>query len=317
MVPNIQWMKQNFDFFNKKYFGGQLRAPRFSVNNCPEDLWGCYDSATNTLSLTQLYSRNEHSVQETMIHEMIHMFIITVKGINPWFEHGPMFYSIANKINADGWNISAITNMTDDDVLYRGEKIPDEADNPGQNGGNVGGNKGGLFTNNAVSNMPNEVFAQRIQEMFNELQRIYWEVEDIKTNMGLNESKRIIISEEQERYLISMLNEEKTGKKMYFIDPNKVLLLKKHLDNEFIPLDYEMMKGGKADCIKIAGRLTPKTKQVIEQLYEEDLDDWAADKCKDMFLDDDECEKFAKLVVNRWLNNNIGVHGMLDVNYFY
>lgn len=310
-------MKQNFDFFNKKYFGGQLRAPRFSVNDCPEDLWGCYDSATNKLSLTQLYSRKEHAIQETMIHEMIHMFIITVKGVNPWFEHGPMFYSIANKINADGWNISAITNMTDDDVLYRGEKIPDEADNPGQNGGNVGGNTGGLFTNNAVSNMPNEEFAQRIQEMFNELEQISNRISKLERTMPVNEAKRLVISEAQEKYLISLLNEEKTGKKMYFVDPDKVLVLKKHLDNEFIPLDYEMMKGGKADCIRIAGRLTPKTKQVIEQLYEDDLADWAADKCKDMFLDDDECEKFAKLVVNRWLNNKIGVHGMLNVNYFY
>ena len=143
-------------------------------------------------------------------------------------------------------------------------------------------------------------------------------------NGGINENnkfknmKKIIISEEQEISLIKILREEKEKhEKKYSIDPNKVLILKKKLDKSFIPLDYELIKGGNADCIKIAGRLTPKTRQVIEKLYEEDLADWAADCCKDMFLDNDECEKFAKLVVNRWLNNNIGVHGMLDVNYFY
>lgn len=133
----------------------------------------------------------------------------------------------------------------------------------------------------------------------------------------MNCHKNIIISEEQEKNLIKILREEnKKEKKQHSIDPNKVLILKKKLDQSFIPLDYELIKGGNAECIKIAGRLTPKTKQVIEKLYEEDLADWATDCCKNMFLDDDECEKFAKLVVNRWLNNKIGVHGMLDVNSF-
>ena len=128
-----------------------------------------------------------------------------------------------------------------------------------------------------------------------------------------NHNKKLLISEKQEKQLIKILKEEK---KKRSIDPQKVLLLKKKLDEKFIPLDYEIMKGGDVECIKIAGRLTPKTKQVIEKLYEEDLADWAADVCKNMFLDEKDCEDFAKLVVNRWLNNKISVHGMLDVNSF-
>lgn len=127
--------------------------------------------------------------------------------------------------------------------------------------------------------------------------------------------KRLIITEEQEKGLIKILKE---SNKKYSVDPSKVLSLKKKLDAQFIPLDYEPEKpiGGKAVCMRIAGRLSPKTKQVIEQLYEEDLVDWAESVCKNMFSDKEERRRFAKLVVNRWLNNKISVLGMLDVNCF-
>lgn len=125
--------------------------------------------------------------------------------------------------------------------------------------------------------------------------------------------KRLIITEEQEKGLIKILKE---SNKKYSVDPSKVLSLKKKLDEKFIPLDYELINGGDVNCIKIAGMLTPKTNQVIEKLYEEDLVDWAESVCKNMFSDKEERRRFAKLVVNRWLNNKISVLGMLDVNCF-
>lgn len=301
MVPTVDWIASNFAIFNEKYFHNQLKAPAFSVNKCPPDCWGAYDAATNTLSLTQQYERPEKSVKETLLHEMIHMYIITVKGINPMFEHGPMWKALAAWINADGWNIQAINDMTDDDVLYKGQRIQDKS-------------KEGQGEENIKTNA--EPQAQKtLPELYSELQNLVQIVQDLKQSYGLNESKKLVISEEQEKILIKILKEE-NKKKQYPIDPNKVLILKKKLDAKFIPLDYEVQKGGDVQCLRIAGRLTPKTKQVIEQLYEEDLVDWAVDCCKNMFTDEDECEKFAKLVVNRWLNNKISVHGMLDVNHF-
>ena len=273
MIPDLKWMKQNFDTFNVKYFNGQIPMPKFSFN-CPSDMWGCYKAdakyigrrittigSAGELCLTKRYSRNQKSIQNTLLHEMIHMYIFLVLRIKPRNNHGIDFNRIARRINRDGWNISESNDIEDDDI------------------------------------------------------RLY---EYLKQTQKMNSHKNIIISEEQERQLIKILKEENSGKKIYFVDPNKVLALKKKLDAQFIPLDYEPEKpiGGKAVCMRIAGRLSPKTKQVIEQLYEEDLADCAADICKNMFLDNDECEKFAKLVVNRWLNNKIGVHGMLDVNYY-
>lgn len=318
MVPTIEWIRKNFAIFNQKYFNNSIPVPRFSVNSCPPDLWACYDSATDTLSITQKYLRPEKYVKEALLHEMIHMYIIKVKGITPRFGgHGPMFLAKAALINADGWNVEAVTDMTEDDVLYKGERIPDEYETPQQ--------RQEIAQEKSQQNQEQQVeqgdTPLTIQGMVQELQRISSEIQKLQQQLGannLNESRRLIISEKQEKQLIQILKEENRGKKMYFVDPNKVLALKKKLDAQFIPLDYEPEKpiGGKAVCMRIAGRLSPKTKQVIEQLYEEDLADCAADICKNMFLDNDECEKFAKLVTNRWLHNKIGVHGMLDVNYY-
>lgn len=376
MVPNLQWIKQNFDFFNQKYFGNSLPTPKF-VLGCPGDLWGYYDgdatalfgeritrvNSPGTIALTTAYSRNEHSIQNTLIHEMIHMYIIVVLRKLPYEEHNEDFYRMAESINRDGWNISANNDLSDDDVLNQGEE-PQESVNGNEQQPQVSSiicvvtsqtNNGNCVLGMKVSendvrnaaaiknsvlgavsiafyNVQSPGFAQEksdlsnlygftannIQELIQKMASYYGEsINNFKLlQLQMNESnhnKKLLISEKQEKQLIKILKEEK---KKRSIDPSKVLLLKKKLDEKFIPLDYEIMKGGDVECIKIAGRLTPKTKQVIEKLYEEDLADWAADVCKNMFLNEKDCDDFAKLVVNRWLNNKISVHGMLDVNCF-
>lgn len=376
MIPDLQWVRQNFDFFNQKYFQNRLPIPKFSFD-CPGDLWGYYDGdahalfgerisrvfSPGTIGLTTKYSRNEKSVQNTLIHEMIHMYIIVVLRKLPYEEHNSDFHQIAEFINRDGWNISVNNDMCDDDVLNQGEEIQDGNNESEQqqlpnsiicivrcqtnNGNCVLGMK--VYENDVRNSMAikNSVIgavsiafytiqspgfaneksdlsnlygftAANEQDLVQKMASYYGEnINNFKlSQLQMNESnhnKKLLISEKQEKQLIKILKEEK---KKRSIDPQKVLLLKKKLDEKFIPLDYEIMKGGDVECIKIAGRLTPKTKQVIEKLYEEDLADWAADVCKNMFLDEKDCEDFAKLVVNRWLNNKISVHGMLDVNSF-
>ena len=381
MIPDLQWVRQNFDFFNQKYFQNRLPIPKFSFD-CPGDLWGYYDGdahalfgerisrvfSPGTIGLTTKYSRSEQSVQNTLIHEMIHMYIIVVLRKLPYEEHNSDFNQIAEFINRDGWNISANNDMCEDDVLNQGEEMQDNGNENLQqkqptsilcivrcqtnNGNCVLGMK--VYENDVRNSMEikNSVIgavsiafymiqspgfaneksdlsnlygftAANEQDLVQKMASYYGEnINNFKlSQLQMNESKqnkKLLISEEQEKQLIQILKEENSGKKMYFVDPNKVLALKKKLDAQFIPLDYEPEKpiGGKAVCMRIAGRLSPKTKQVIEQLYEEDLADCAADICKNMFLDNDECEKFAKLVTNRWLHNKIGGHGMLDVNYY-
>lgn len=129
MKPTIPWMKENFQLFNEKYFGGRLYYPNFNLLY-KKDLWGFYSpdgdfnrfnrrfyqKGTGTIYLNGNYSRNEKSLQCTLIHEMIHMYINTVMKLYPRNPHGEEFYGLANRINQDGWNISESNEMMDDDI---------------------------------------------------------------------------------------------------------------------------------------------------------------------------------------------------------
>lgn len=131
MVPTIPWMRENFQNFNTKYFGGKLPQPQFKVVRM-RDEWGRYElpgakfnklnrritqrQNDGILLLTSSYDRNENAVISTLLHEMVHEYVYLVMGIYPRDPHGEEFMSIASGINADGWNIADGVEMTDSDV---------------------------------------------------------------------------------------------------------------------------------------------------------------------------------------------------------
>lgn len=132
MKPTVEWMKDNFSQFNKKYFNNLLPEPKFSTS-CPTGNWGYYDvrgkydkasrkmlklDGPGTICLTSAYSRNEHDVQETLLHEMIHEYIYQVMKLYPKNQHGELFNNIANRINKQGgYNISEKTEVKSTDTL--------------------------------------------------------------------------------------------------------------------------------------------------------------------------------------------------------
>ena len=131
MKPSVQWMQENFDIFNERYFGGRLKYPKFSIF-FRKDYWGYYQpngdfnrfnrefyqNGTGTIYLNGNFERSERGLQCTLIHEMIHMYVNTVMKIYPRDPHGDEFYSIANRINMDGWNIGEIDGGDDVDDGY-------------------------------------------------------------------------------------------------------------------------------------------------------------------------------------------------------
>jgi hypothetical protein len=131
-------MRENFQKFNEKYFGGELPQPQFKVAKM-RDEWGRFElpgarfskitrkivkrSNNGVLLLTSAYDRNENAVISTLLHEMTHEYVYLVNGVYPRNPHGEEFMSIANRINADGWNIADGVEMTDNDtVANEGEK---------------------------------------------------------------------------------------------------------------------------------------------------------------------------------------------------
>lgn len=120
MKPNTEWMAEKFAEYNRKYFNGSLTEPKFSLS-CPDDMLGQYlpDAMANrftgkiskimsagTLCLNGKYSRSEKDWTDTLLHEMIHIYTITVQRKNSRTPHGDDFMSMAAMINKDGWGVS-------------------------------------------------------------------------------------------------------------------------------------------------------------------------------------------------------------------
>lgn len=137
--------------------------------------------------------------------------------------------------------------------------------------------------------------------------------------------KKIILSENQSRRLASILKENETqvqkmpvdkkANKPYCIDPEKVLVVKKFLDNGFVGKDYEKVgEDGLPKKIKII-QMNASNGEPLKYLYKSQMEDLLIDKFQNMFLDKVERELFMRQVLNDWLNNAISVHGILSTNF--
>ena len=108
----IEFIKANFHKYNKKYFNGELEEPSFEITKTKNRL-GCCKWRTNyfgekefTIEISRYFQRPEKDYINTLIHEMIHLYI-RQKGIYDGDKHhGPEFYRWADKINQDGWEIA-------------------------------------------------------------------------------------------------------------------------------------------------------------------------------------------------------------------
>lgn len=135
--------------------------------------------------------------------------------------------------------------------------------------------------------------------------------------------RRIIITEAQEQQLIKLLKEDtvqqmpvdKKMNKPYTIDPQKVMVVKKFLDDNFKKGNIERIgSDGLKEVVPIVS-IVSSTGESLKNLYKEDLCDLLIEKFKKMFLDKIERELFMKQVMEDWFNDKINIHGMLSVNH--
>lgn len=137
--------------------------------------------------------------------------------------------------------------------------------------------------------------------------------------------KRFIISEEQEKELIKILNEEEkdvqqmpVDKKMnkpYCIDPEKVLLVKKHLDKNFKKAKFSRIgSNGRPEVVDIVG-MHDGLGNILKYMYKDQLKDYLLDYFQKMFSDENESSLFFDKVMDSWFKNKINMFGMLDVNH--
>ena len=133
--------------------------------------------------------------------------------------------------------------------------------------------------------------------------------------------KTIILTEAQEKFLANILMEEtynmpvdKKVNKPYCVNPEKVLIVKKFLDQKFSPHDYEKIgSDGLPTKIKIFS-MNASNGEPLKYMYQDQLEDLLIDKFQNMFIDKVERSLFMSQVIKDWVGGKIGIFGNLSTN---
>lgn len=134
--------------------------------------------------------------------------------------------------------------------------------------------------------------------------------------------KKIILSESQSKALAKLLKEDEVqqmpvDKKMnkpFYINPEKVLVVKKYLDKGFEPQDYEDVGPDGFPRVRKLIKMKALNGEPLKLMYTQQLLDLLIDKFQNMFSDKIERGMFLTQVLKDWLGGKIGVHGNLSVN---
>lgn len=107
MKPTLKYVKDRFDHFNRMIFAGRL--PEVPCALCEVTSFvGQYKRVGegHMLRFSTAFDLDERTLDDTIIHEMIHYFI-AYNGLMDRSAHGPLFKAMMNSINeAHGRNIS-------------------------------------------------------------------------------------------------------------------------------------------------------------------------------------------------------------------
>ena len=116
MRPDLQFLKERFDFLNKQCFAGKLKPVTIELSNAGSFLGRLYYKVRRTLRgavsynfkirISVRYDLEETEITDTLLHEMIHYYILS-NGIKDTSAHGKVFLSIMNDFNSRfGYNMS-------------------------------------------------------------------------------------------------------------------------------------------------------------------------------------------------------------------
>jgi hypothetical protein len=118
MTLTIQYIESAFNKYNVLYFNGLLRKPVFKITNSKNRLGTLaikispFGAKSHTLSVSKYYDRTEKQYDNTIIHEMIHLYI-SQNNIIDNGSHGRRFKAECARINKYGWNLSRTTSTSD------------------------------------------------------------------------------------------------------------------------------------------------------------------------------------------------------------
>ncbi len=110
MIITLPYLRAQFDAFNAQLFGGSLAVPRLRISTARRMLGnvrykhprqpsrGAAGVSALTLSISKCYDLPQDELDDTIIHEMIHLYIITY-NLKDSSTHGRLFRQMMHTIN--------------------------------------------------------------------------------------------------------------------------------------------------------------------------------------------------------------------------
>ena len=87
MELTIDFIKERFNRFNAEYFSNRLVTPRFEISQCRRALGDFRNARTYyRIRLSDYYVRSERDFEQTILHEMIHLYQAQTKSSD--LKHG-------------------------------------------------------------------------------------------------------------------------------------------------------------------------------------------------------------------------------------
>ena len=111
----LQDLRNWYNTFNKQYFKGELKIPILGISHTRRAL-GDFGGIGNLprIRISTYFQRTKHSFQQTLLHEMIHLWQWQFKMVDK--NHGFDFKRKAREINKDGWGISRTSILTEEEM---------------------------------------------------------------------------------------------------------------------------------------------------------------------------------------------------------
>ena len=132
MEANVDFIRNRFQTFNQKMFGGELPLPIIKTGKARRSLgtmacdkkrtaWGKVTNCNFRMTISTMFDLPEDEIEDIIIHEMIHYYIM-YKQLNDTSAHGKLFRQIMTSINSKFNRHVYVSRKGDNTAAYNSDK---------------------------------------------------------------------------------------------------------------------------------------------------------------------------------------------------